>query len=192
MSLRASLRPSSGSLAPTWPLTTSKRAKCLPWSARRLRTFLVPQHLTLQLPLPLPHHHLACTACFCWHFLPPNFGAVTFFSALSLSHTHIHTQRSQFQFPLMCFVVRCFLCTTVAACFSCRALVGYSFMHIDFRSVLFICRTSHGRTEGRTEPVSPCVAVCLAIACLCAVTGQEVFKATFNVVSSSLRHPRCT
>lgn len=157
----ASLLASSGSLAPTWPLTTSKSAKCQVFALVSSPATYIPCAAAPHTPFsppPLPYLLPLLAALpvfvgvFChqilalWHFLAPSLAS---------------TQRSQFQFPLMCFVVRCFLCSTVAACFSCRALVGYSFMHIDFRSVLFICRTSHGRTDGRWDRAGFAVCSCL-------------------------------
>lgn len=170
-------------------------AKCLPWSARRLRTFLVPQHLTLPFlrPPTLPPTSPCFAACFCWRFLPPNFGAVTFFSALSLFHT-----AQPVPVPVPSNVLRCPLLFVHYCCclffLPCTCWLLFYAHRFSLSAFYRICRTSHGRTDrrtvGGTEPVSPCVAVCLPVACLCAVTGQEVFKATFNVVSRRLRLPR--
>lgn len=88
----ASLLATSGSLAPTWPLTTSKSAKCQVFALVSSPATYIPcaaaPHTPFSPPPPtLPPPSPCFTACFCWRFLPPNFGAVTFFSALSLPHS---------------------------------------------------------------------------------------------------------
>lgn len=87
----ASLLATSGSLAPTWPLTTSKSAKCQVFALVSSPATYIPcaaaPHTPFSPPPTLPPPSPCFTACFCWRFLPPNFGAVTFFSALSLFHT---------------------------------------------------------------------------------------------------------
>lgn len=106
--LRASLLASSGSLAPTWPLTTSKSAKCQVFALVSSPATYIPCAAAPHTPPPLstPPPSPCFTACFCWRFLPPNFGAVTFFSALSFPRTHTYTAQPV-PVPVPSNVLRC-------------------------------------------------------------------------------------